>query len=150
MRKIIGKIIEWFLMYDHEVAIEGDVPIHSYRYDSGYDLLVDRDMLIPDRAVVEVPSNIKIDPKLPVWFKIESRSSTFNKLGLQVQSAIIDNGYRGQLFAITYNPNGHSVQINRGDRIAQIVPHRVIPIKFVCGSLADSDRGEGGFGSSGR
>jgi deoxyuridine 5'-triphosphate nucleotidohydrolase len=136
-------------MYDHKVTVDGEIPVHSYKYDSGYDLLVATEISIPPKTVIEVPSNIRVDPKLPIWFKIESRSSTFNKLGLQVQSAIIDNGYRGQLFAITYNPNGKAVKLTKGSRIAQVVPHRVIPLKFIRGDLSESDRGEGGFGSSG-
>lgn len=150
MRRFIGRILEWFLMYPHTVRYEGDIPTQAYKHDAGFDLRVAKDIALRPRAVYEIPTDLRVDPEVPVWFEIKSRSSTFKKRNLQVQDAVIDNGFRGDLFAIGYNPNGHEVHLKKGERIAQIIPHRIIPITFKQDSLSKSDRGQGGFGSSGR
>ena len=152
MRKIVGRIIEWFLSYEHTVIMGyiSDAPISAYNGDAGYDMIVARDITIRAGQVMDIPTNLRIDPKENIWFEIKSRSSTFSKRRLEVQDAVIDKGYRGDLYAIAFNPNGHEVHLKRGERIAQIIPHRLIPVKFKVGVLSRSTRGEGGFGSSGR
>ena len=152
MRKIIGRMIEWFIGYEHTLVIEenSDVPVGAYDGDAGYDMIVARDVTIRANQIADIPTNLRIDPKEQIWLEIKSRSSTFGKRGLEVQDAVIDRGYRGDLFAITFNPNGHEVHLRRGERIAQIIPHRLIPIVFKKGILSRSNRGSNSFGSSGR
>ncbi len=152
MRKAIGKVLEWFMGYEHTVIVEMDseFPISAYDGDAGYDMIVGKDITIRPNQVVDVPTNLKIDPKENLWFEIKSRSSTFSKRRLEVQDAVIDKGYRGDLYAIAFNPNDYEVHLKRGERIAQIIPHRLIPVKFERGTLSRSTRGSGGFGSSGR
>ena len=130
--------------------ISGRCATSSYNGDAGYDMIVSCDITIRPGQVIDVPTNLHMDPRDKIWFEIKSRSSTFAKLGLEVQDAVIDRGYRGDMFAITFNPNGHEVHLKRGDRIAQVIPYRLIPVKFKVGKLSKSNRGEGGFGSSGR
>lgn len=152
MRKTIGKIIEWFIGYEHTVVVEMDseFPVSAYEGDAGYDMIVSKDIVIRSRQIMNIPTNLRIDPKENIWFEIKSRSSTFAKRHLEVQDAVIDRGYRGDLYAIAFNPNGHEVHLVRGERIAQIIPHRLIPVRFERGKLSRSTRGSGGFGSSGR
>jgi dUTP pyrophosphatase len=87
-----------------------------------------------------------------MWFLILGRSSASNKLGLIVIPAVIDTGFRGDLFANVYNTHEHEVKIQEGQRVAQMVPfelHAAGLSMMAVAELDDSERGVGGFGSSG-
>lgn len=64
--------------------------------------------------------------------------------------ATIDPGYRGELKVILHNFGGEPFRIQPGERIAQMVIARYEAVEWEEGDLAESRRGEGGFGSSGR
>ncbi|HTA41344.1 MAG TPA: dUTP diphosphatase [Bryobacteraceae bacterium] len=64
--------------------------------------------------------------------------------------ATIDPGYRGELKVILRNEGNEAFRILAGERIAQMVIARYEAVEWEEGDLADSRRGEGGFGSSGR
>jgi dUTP pyrophosphatase len=64
--------------------------------------------------------------------------------------ATIDPGYRGELKVIMLNLGRTTYEIRAGDRIAQLVVARYEPVEWEEGDLAESSRGVGGFGSSGR
>lgn len=163
-RKLFGKIIEWALCYEHEVGFIGDywdggfkglsgireAPHRKYPDDAGYDLYASETVTIKPHEVSEIPSGIRIAPGAQIWMEIKSRSSTFKNRGLYVQDAVIDRGFRGDLFCLVHNPTSESVTIIQGERVCQVIPHRLIPCTFVkVKSLPESGRGEHGFGSSG-
>ena len=80
------------------------------------------------------------------------RSSIGAKTPLRLSNSvgIIDAGYRGELGVLYDNTSDEAVTINQGDRIAQLMvmpSYRFMPV--VVDSLEESDRGEGGFGSTG-
>lgn len=153
MRELIGKILEYFLGYNHKVKFKLDkgaqIPFQKYIGDAGMDLYACRDVGIPSHATVEVFSGVYIDSGINIWMEIKARSSTIRNKNLEVIDAVIDAGYRGSLMAIVHNPTGEHKYVRKGERIVQIVPHRVIPIKFVQGKLSKSSRDINGFGSSG-
>jgi dUTP pyrophosphatase len=62
----------------------------------------------------------------------------------------IDPGYRGEIRVILLNLGREPYTIHAGDRIAQMIVARYEAVEWVEGELADSRRGAGGFGSSGR
>jgi dUTP pyrophosphatase len=64
--------------------------------------------------------------------------------------ATIDPGYRGEIRVILLNLGREPFQISPGERIAQMVISRYEAVEWEEGELADSVRGESGFGSSGR
>jgi len=146
-------MLEYFLGYEHIVKIQYDEgaqePYKGHISDAGLDLYCNADVGIPPGVTVEIPSGVRVDPGCHIWLEIKARSSTMKKKGLEVIDAIIDAGYRGQMFAIVHNPTGGHKFVKKGERIIQIVPHRVIPIKFKEGKLSDSSRGSSGFGSTG-
>jgi dUTP pyrophosphatase len=78
------------------------------------------------------------------------RSGMAYKYGLDVFAGVIDSGYRGDIGVILYNSQYNSYEINKGDRIAQILIQKVEDFELVeVDDLEDSQRGKGGFGSSG-
>jgi dUTP pyrophosphatase len=64
--------------------------------------------------------------------------------------ATIDPGYRGEIKVILQNLGQETFQVEPGERIAQMVIARYESVEWEEGDLSGSQRGEGGFGSSGR
>jgi dUTP pyrophosphatase len=72
------------------------------------------------------------------------------KHSLTVNFGTIDPGYRGEIRVIMFNLGRADYKIEKGDRIAQLVVAKYEAIDWHESDLSDSDRGSGGFGSSGR
>ena len=72
------------------------------------------------------------------------------KQGIDVLAGVVDSGYRGEIKVCLYNTSKDNVVIESGDRIAQILIQPVSQMEMMAvDSLSDTERGEGGFGSSG-
>lgn len=133
-----------------------DLPLPSYTHpgDAGVDLLTTIDAVVPPGERVLLPTGIAI--ALPEGYAafVHPRSGLAVKHGVSLVNApgTIDAGYRGEIAVSLVNLDPREpVVLHRGDRIAQLVVQRVEhAILHEVTSLPGSDRGEGGFGSSGR
>ena len=99
-----------------------------------------------------IPTDIKIELPEGYWASIEARSST-SKRSLIVPKGVIDEGYRGQLFAQIINVGNEPVRIYHGDRLVQLILHKREVMNFdiiEVDELSESERGESGFGSTGK
>lgn len=128
------------------------MPDRKHEGDAGFDLYVSEEVELEAGVSTNVRTHLAVELPHGVWGLIVGRSSTFHKRGLIVNTAVIDQGYRGELFASVFNP-GEPVVISTGERLAQLIPMPLLaptldPV-FVPG-LSPSDRGEGGFGSTGQ
>jgi dUTP pyrophosphatase len=95
--------------------------------------------------VLEIPEGFEA--------QVRPRSGLALKYGVTILNApgTIDSDYRGELAAILINHGPESFRIARGDRIAQLVFAPVVQARLaVAETLSDTDRGAGGFGSTGR
>jgi dUTP pyrophosphatase len=86
---------------------------------------------------------------------VHARSGRALKEGLALANApgVVDSGYRGEVKVIVVNLDPRStIDIKRGEKIAQLVIQGVeaAELEEVLDDLPSSDRGEGGFGSTGR
>lgn len=92
--------------------------------------------------------------ELPPGFEaqVRPRSGLALKHTITIPNApgTIDPGYRGEVRVILLNQGRDAYTIHAGDRIAQMIVARYEPVEWVEEGLADSARGSGGFGSSGR
>jgi dUTP pyrophosphatase len=71
--------------------------------------------------------------------------------GLHCLGGVIDAGYRGEYQIVLYNSGDQECQINKGDKIAQLLIQPVVGVEVEeAEELSDTARGEGGFGSTGR
>jgi len=125
-------------------------PVKGYPDDAGFDLTVAQDTSIYAGDFALVPCSIAIASTGSEWFMILGRSSALWKRGLFVPPAVIDNGFRGEIFVGVKNWNPGVVIVKRGERIAQLIPMHTIDmaVKQV-ETLPTSDRGDKGFGSTG-
>lgn len=135
----------------HEAAT---LPTHAHEGDAGYDLYAVESAVLQPGERAMIPTGIAIEVSLGHAALILPRSGTAAKHGISVVNApgLIDSGYRGEIRVLLLNTDRHEpFHIEPGDRIAQLILTRVEtpPVEEVA-SLTESQRGEGGFGSTGR
>ena len=137
------------------LRLDDQVPLPQYAHhgDAGVDLTttIDATLLPGQRAIL--PTGIAI--ALPSGFAafVHPRSGLAAKVGVSIVNTpgTIDAGYRGEIQVIMINHDLHgTVHFKRGDRVAQLVIQRVETVRFhEVSHLPGSDRGQGGFGSTG-
>ena len=137
-----------------EILDGARLPERHHSGDAGFDLYAcgDDDWVVPPLEGRDIPCGVAIEWPAGLWGFLVGRSSTFHKKGLIVNPAIIDAGFRGELFAAVRNITAGPVAISPGDRIAQIIPMPLISHNIEmgwCDTLSASDRGTNGFGSTG-
>lgn len=134
---------------------------HGPAEDAGMDLYACETVWIPVGVPVMVKTGIAVE--LPPGYEgqIRPRSGMAFHRGITVLNSpgTIDPSYRGEIGVILFRPGGHSptadtfsdMEINAGDKIAQLVVARYEAVEFgLTGEeLTESERGPGGFGSTG-
>ncbi len=131
------------------------VPGYARSGDAGADLVARIDVtLAPRGGRALVPTGIALAiPEGHAGF-VQPRSGLALRHGVTCLNTpgLIDSGYRDELAVLLVNTDPDvAYQVHRGDRIAQLVIQRVERADFVeVDRLPDSDRGPGGFGSTGR
>lgn len=125
---------------------------HGPDEDAGMDLhSVEATTLAPGETKL-VATGLAIELPAGYEAQIRPRSGLALKHAITLPNspATIDPGYRGEIKVILRNMGNESFQILPGERIAQMVIARYEAVEWEEGDLAESRRGEGGFGSSGR
>ena len=131
----------------------GALAPRKYGTDAGIDLVTTEQTTVPAKGAALIPTGNRIEVPEGTFLLITARSSTFKNFGLMVFLGIIDEGYTGELMASVYNPGDTDVVINVGDRVCQVL---VLPnlLSGVAPQLVEMirghERGENGFGSTGR
>jgi len=123
--------------------------------DSGYDVTAVEDAIIPARGATVVPVGLKLGQVPPgFWIRIESRSGLQFKHSISAFNGIIDNNYRGDMGVRLINNSDIDYQVKKGDRIAQLVLYPLVAVTeenvTFTDEVTETERGEKGFGSSGK
>ena len=134
---------------------DATIPVYAKPGDAGADLVAAESVLLDaggGRALISTGVAIAI-PEGFAGF-VQPRSGLALKHGITCLNTpgLIDSGYRGELKVLLINtdPN-ETYEVNKGERIAQLVIQKVEECNFQeVEELPDSERGETGFGSSGR
>lgn len=130
----------------------GRLPFRKHDTDSGADLFYAGPELrcIQPGCTAVIGTGIAIEPPLGMELQVRPRSSLSSK-GILVHWGTVDNGYRGEIKVSVTNTTGADFYIQEGDRIAQLVVAPVMYPKFrEVEELDETERGDGGFGSTGR
>ena len=129
----------------------GRLPYKTNRFDAGFDLYASEDIQIDSNSRELISTDIAVAIPNGYVGLIWPRSGLAVKKGIDVFAGVIDSGYRGEIKVCLYNSDRTTVEVMEGDRIAQLLIQKVgnFFIREVQ-ELDDTDRGSGGFGSSGR
>ena len=130
---------------------EAKVPQYATQGDAGMDLysLEDYNIKPGERKSFK----LGIATQFPEGYValVWDKSGHAAKRGLKTMAGVIDAGYRGEWAIVVLNTSDSEVEINKGDKIAQALIQPVISAEIEeAEDLSDSERGDGGFGSTGR
>lgn len=107
---------------------------------------------IPTGISIELPYDMLADIRPRSGYSRNGFPDAYGKRhDADVLLGTIDSDYRGEIHVIISNRDPEEIQIKRGQRIAQLLIHKRIPVQFdiTDGPLSQTDRGIGGFGSTG-
>ena len=129
------------------------LPAKAHADDAAFDLRSRVDMTVPVNKSTLVPTGVFIELPINYEAQVRPRSGLALKHNITLTNSpgTVDAGYRGEVGVIMFNHGPEEFTIKRGDRIAQMVIAELPVVELeVVKALSDSDRGEGGFGSTGR
>lgn len=134
-----------------------DLPLPAYQTElsAGMDLLaaVEEDIFLEPGEIRLIPTGLKIAVPDGYEAQIRPRSGLALKHGISMVNCVgtIDADYRGEVGVILINHGKKPFPIARGERIAQMVINPIVQADFnLVENLDDTERGEGGFGHTGK
>ena len=131
------------------------VPTYGSQFSAGADLYacIDKTLTIEAGATVLVHTGIAMEIPTGYVGLVFARSGLASNKGLAPANkvGVIDSDYRGEIMVALHNHSNEARVIEAGERIAQIALVPYLAADFcVVDELSDTDRGAGGFGSTGR
>lgn len=127
------------------------IPTKAHDTDAGFDLYARETMIVPAKESATFDTGVHIALPIGTVGMLKSKSGLNVKHGI-VSEGVIDVGYTGSIKVKLYNHSGYDYTVEAGDKISQLV---ILPIADVgaleiVDELEETDRGNNGFGSSGK
>ncbi|OAL22055.1 deoxyuridine 5'-triphosphate nucleotidohydrolase [Fonsecaea multimorphosa] len=133
-----------------KLSADASTPTRGSAFAAGYDLYASRPTTIPQRGKALVSTDLSIATPEGTYGRIAPRSGLASKHFIDTGAGVIDADYRGEVKVLLFNHSEVDFQVNKGDRIAQLVLERIYTPEIVeVENLEESVRGAGGFGSTG-
>lgn len=128
----------------------GIKPTRAYKTDAGLDLYSPEQVKIQGRGSVYIDTGVHIELPPNTVGMLKSKSGLNVNHGL-TSEGVIDVGYTGSIKVKLYNLSNKPYVINKGDKITQLVILPIItPVLEFVDELKETERGDNGFGSTGR
>ena len=129
-------------------------PTRGSEEAAGYDLYaaINETTSIPPHSTVKIGTGLSFELPTGTFGAIFARSGLATKMGLRPSNCtgVCDSDYRGEYIVAIHNDTNEEKVINPGERIAQLILMPYIPMTFKeVEDLSETDRGSGGFGSTG-
>lgn len=143
---MIGKPTLKFLR-THKDAV---VPSKAYETDTGYDLTIISINKQIGENIILYDTGLRLEPSEGIYTEIHARSSLM-KLGYMLANnvGIIDNSYRGNILIALYKFDSTKEDIKLFTKVAQLIPRKTISVNVIeVENINETERGEGGFGST--
>lgn len=126
------------------------MPTRAHSTDAGLDIYAMQTQIVPakESAIFDTGVHIELPPNTVGMLK--SKSGLNVKHGI-TSEGVIDVGYTGSIVVKLYNNSGYDYTVNAGDKISQLVILPILaPELELVEDLESTERGTGGFGSTGR
>lgn len=139
-------------LYIKLLTSDAKLPTKGSSGAAGYDLYAAKNMVIGPRERGLVPIDISVGIPEGCYGRVAPRSGLALRSGIDVGAGVIDYDYRGAVGVVIFNHGHENFEINIGDKIAQLILEKIesnAPVIEVS-ELSDTERGSGGFGSTGR
>jgi dUTP pyrophosphatase len=134
------------------IDFNSQIPTRGSEYAAGYDLYSCCNALIYPQERLLIKTGIVLEIPEGYYGRIAPRSGIALKNGIDVMAGVIDSDYRGELGVILYNTDKNNpFHVKIGDRIAQLIIEKYYNFDLEkVEDLNSTDRGSGGFGSTGK
>lgn len=131
------------------------IPEKGSKYSAGFDLSADitQPIRIMPKETIKVPTGLSIEVPEGYFGALYPRSGLATKQGLRLANCVgvADNDYRGEYIVALHNDSDEIREIEPKQRIAQLVVQPYLVCEFVeSDQLSETERGDGGFGSTGK
>lgn len=126
------------------------IPTRGSPLSAGYDLYAAEPTVVKARGKGIVKTGLAIKCPEMTYGRIAPRSGLAWKKHIDVGAGVIDADYRGEVGVVLFNHGDQDLEVAKGDRVAQLILEKILmaPIKEVH-ELDETERGAGGFGSTG-
>ena len=150
---------DWFkgLAYVQSSPMTGSYTTEEFeltkknKFDAGLDVPSNEDIIIPRRSSAIVHTGIRIAVPDNYVGLLWSRSGLSVKHKIEVGAGVVDSTYRGELMVHLFNHGDEPFEVKKGDRIAQLITMYInIHPYYKVEKLDNTDRGDNGFGSTGK
>ncbi|GBF88225.1 dUTP pyrophosphatase [Raphidocelis subcapitata] len=132
------------------ISDKASLPTRGSAKAAGYDISSAEDTLVPARGKACISTGLRIAVPAGTYGRVAPRSGLAAKHFIDTGAGVVDEDYRGELKVLLFNHSDADFQVRVGDRIAQLVLERIAtPEVEEVASLDDTERGAGGFGSTG-
>lgn len=130
------------------------IPIRADHGAAGYDLSSIEETIVPANGQKIIDTGLVFEFPADCYGRIAPRSGLAARNSIMVMAGVVDSSYRDSIKVILFNHNTRDLHINVGDRIAQIIFEKIYtPKEFevveTFEQLSNTERGTGGFGSTG-
>merc|ERR1711992_424877 len=140
-----GAVLKWAKLSENAYA-----PSKGSARAAGYDLRSAYDCVVPAMGKAIVKTDIQIRVPEGTYGRIAPRSGLAAKHHIDVGAGVVDQDYTGNIGVVMFNHAQEDFEIKKGDRIAQFICEKIeYPDLEEVASLNSTERGEGGFGSTG-
>ena len=124
--------------------------ISGSKLAAGYDLKSAYDYIIPGMGKIIAKTDISIRVPDGTYGRVAPRSGLAAKNHIDIGAGVVDQDYTGNIGVIMFNHAQEDFEVKKGDRIAQFICEKIeYPELEEVASLSSTERGEGGFGSTG-
>lgn len=126
------------------------MPTRAHQKDAGLDLYAREKQIVPAKESAVFDTGVHIELPDNTVGMLKSKSGLNVKHGI-TSEGVIDVGYTGSIKVKLYNNSGYDYTVNEGDKISQLVIMPILtPELEQVDELGESERGSGGFGSTGK
>ena len=130
---------------------DATVPTRQFDGDAGLDLYAAEAVTLPPGARAKIPTGIAVAVPKGMVGLIWDKSGLSNMHGLKTLGGVVDAGYRGEVLVGIVNLSSETYTVQKGHKVAQMLIQKIERVSLeVVDELDATDRGHGGFGSTGK
>lgn len=131
---------------------DAKAPTKGSNTAAGYDIYASQHTVIPAQGQGMASTDVSFTVPVGTYGRIAPRSGLAVKHGIQTGAGVVDRDYTGEVKVVLFNHSTKDFEINKGDRVAQLILEKIVDDAevVVVESLEETERGIGGFGSTGK
>lgn len=130
---------------------DAHIPTYAHVDDAGMDIRTPERVVVPAGERVIIPTGLAFELPPQTVGLVWDKSGLAARYGITTLSGVLDAGYRGELKIVALNTSRDDYTFESGDKVTQLLIQPIVhPEIEETDALGESDRGTGGFGSTGR